>query len=188
MKKIATTILSGLVGVAFAAPAQATVLIGQEVTYCTHSAYLGVSPSLDPGQCNNSIVFTAGTATITNPGIEINLAGNRFIDLTDGLLTITYGITDSPSPDLFVLTGLSGIGGLSVISDDLGVQTIFSDTSIGLLISGSPLGPGTARYTVLSAVGNVPEPSTWAMMLIGFGGVGVALRRRRTSAGIAQLA
>jgi hypothetical protein len=27
--------------------------------------------------------------------------------------------------------------------------------------------------------GAVPEPSTWAMMLLGFGGMGVAMRRRR---------
>jgi len=30
-------------------------------------------------------------------------------------------------------------------------------------------------------VTNVPEPSTWAMMLIGFGATGVAMRRRRRS-------
>nr|MEA2798274.1 hypothetical protein [Phenylobacterium sp.] len=29
--------------------------------------------------------------------------------------------------------------------------------------------------------GGVPEPSTWALALIGFGGVGAALRRRRSS-------
>ena len=31
----------------------------------------------------------------------------------------------------------------------------------------------------------VPEPSSWALMLIGFGAVGVALRRRRRATGIA---
>jgi len=30
--------------------------------------------------------------------------------------------------------------------------------------------------------GGVPEPATWAMMLIGFAGLGSALRRRRTAA------
>jgi hypothetical protein len=35
--------------------------------------------------------------------------------------------------------------------------------------SGSPPKPGP-----------VPEPATWAMMLLGFGGIGVAMRRRRT--------
>lgn len=36
------------------------------------------------------------------------------------------------------------------------------------------------------AVNAVPEPSTWAMMLIGFGVVGSALRRRRVRVGLAQ--
>ena len=30
-----------------------------------------------------------------------------------------------------------------------------------------------------SAIGGVPEPSTWALMLIGFGGVGWLVSRRR---------
>ncbi|MFL6759246.1 XDD4 family exosortase-dependent surface protein [Sphingomonas sp.] len=33
----------------------------------------------------------------------------------------------------------------------------------------------------------VPEPATWAMMLLGFGGIGVSMRRRRKP-GLAQLA
>lgn len=35
--------------------------------------------------------------------------------------------------------------------------------------------------TVRSAVPGVPEPGTWAMMLLGFGALGVAMRRRNTS-------
>ena len=31
----------------------------------------------------------------------------------------------------------------------------------------------------VSSVGAVPEPATWAMMIVGFGLVGGALRRRR---------
>lgn len=34
----------------------------------------------------------------------------------------------------------------------------------------------------------VPEPGTWAMMLVGFGGMGVALRRRRRTHGQMQVA
>ena len=37
---------------------------------------------------------------------------------------------------------------------------------------------GTTTYD-FQALPAVPEPSTWAMMLVGFGGVGAAMRRRR---------
>jgi hypothetical protein len=36
--------------------------------------------------------------------------------------------------------------------------------------------------------GGVPEPGTWAMMLLGFGATGVAMRRRRQPHALAQLA
>lgn len=35
---------------------------------------------------------------------------------------------------------------------------------------------------------SVPEPATWAMMLLGFGATGFALRRRRQTAALAQIA
>lgn len=41
----------------------------------------------------------------------------------------------------------------------------------------------------VNAVAAVPEPGTWAMMLVGFGAVGASMRRRRTQlTAIAQLA
>ena len=34
-------------------------------------------------------------------------------------------------------------------------------------------------YPTGAPVGGVPEPATWAMMLLGFGGIGLAMRKRR---------
>jgi hypothetical protein len=31
------------------------------------------------------------------------------------------------------------------------------------------------------AVAGVPEPTTWAMLLLGFGAIGIGMRRRRSS-------
>ena len=45
------------------------------------------------------------------------------------------------------------------------------------LFYGSNAGPGTFTFTLTSA----PEPSTWTLMLIGFGALGRDLRRRRSA-------
>ena len=44
------------------------------------------------------------------------------------------------------------------------------------------------KLTSINVTAAVPEPSSWAMMLIGFGAMGVALRRRRNSVGALQAA
>lgn len=48
-----------------------------------------------------------------------------------------------------------------------------------------PGGTGTpvydAGFVTVPAPGAVPEPATWAMMISGFGGAGMMLRRRRSS-------
>jgi PEP-CTERM motif len=45
----------------------------------------------------------------------------------------------------------------------------------------SPFGGGAGYFIVRVAQGAVPEPASWAMMLVGFGVVGGALRSRRNS-------
>ena len=42
--------------------------------------------------------------------------------------------------------------------------------------------------TATDSIGAVPEPATWAMMLIGFGAMGVSLRRRRRTHNLLQAA
>jgi hypothetical protein len=53
---------------------------------------------------------------------------------------------------------------------------------LSFLASGTPA--GTPPFTLLDGVelfstGTVPEPATWGMFLIGFGAMGIAVRRRR---------
>lgn len=38
---------------------------------------------------------------------------------------------------------------------------------------------GLSNAYLFTSVPGVPEPATWAMMLLGFGGIGMAMRRRR---------
>ena len=46
----------------------------------------------------------------------------------------------------------------------------------------TPVGYGFANGAALSGAAAVPEPSSWAMMLIGFSALGVAMRSRRNQA------
>ena len=47
---------------------------------------------------------------------------------------------------------------------------------------------GSVPYGFDFELASVPEASTWAMMLAGFGLLGLAIRRRRSRACLAQLA
>jgi hypothetical protein len=40
--------------------------------------------------------------------------------------------------------------------------------------------PGNPDGTTPTSPGSVPEPASWMMMILGFGGIGVMIRRRRT--------
>lgn len=66
------------------------------------------------------------------------------------------------------------------------VSPFFGQSAFGLwtltITDNAVLDSGSLRAWTLSVVEGAPEPSTWAMMLLGFGFVGTALRRRRTSA------
>jgi hypothetical protein len=56
-----------------------------------------------------------------------------------------------------------------------------ADETLTFLSVGTPDGlPPIAALDNVSLTGGVPEPATWAMMLVGFGGLGALIRRRRS--------
>jgi hypothetical protein len=78
-------------------------------------------------------------------------------------------------------------GGPAPGTSGAGTFTLFFDTptnSISLSgiedrYQGITGQPGSAEGFITRVVPPVPEPATWAMMLLGFGGISVAMRRRR---------
>jgi hypothetical protein len=54
--------------------------------------------------------------------------------------------------------------------------------------TGGNAAPGNVLLGGLSLTTSVPEPGTWAMMLLGFGAVGAAMRRNRKKLTLTQLA
>ena len=91
-----------------------------------------------------------------------------------GLLGILLGSTDALG---FDISGSTGAGFFSVNDIFYSVNLATGgSTSIGRI--------GTQGITGIT-IAAVPEPGTWAMMLIGFGAIGMAVRRRRSVRGLA---
>src|SRR5207237_9847714 len=62
------------------------------------------------------------------------------------------------------------------------------NTSTNILTFTDGQGSSNAQIFAVDPTPGVPEPSTWAMMLLGFGAAGVAVRRSRKKALVTQFA
>ncbi len=123
--------------------------------------------------------------SLTNDG-HGNLLSQTQIDQIYGLAAYGYSLIKGGAPDL--QNKLSGIQG-AIWAIEYPTFTVTGSANIdGYLQSYKALAPslhGNA-YVLLSDDGKsqgfvigVPEPATWAMMIIGFGAVGMVMRSRR---------
>ncbi|WP_294046469.1 PEPxxWA-CTERM sorting domain-containing protein [Sphingomonas sp.] len=103
--------------------------------------------------------ITGATGTATYSGLTATIAG------VFGNFTLNAGNLVSMNGN-FMLDGYFGFG--SIQKGDL-----FNFIAVSEV--GGPLETLTITPQVDSAV---PEPATWAFLMLGFGGIGVALRRR----------
>ena len=146
------------------------------------------------------IVTCANAATSSTIGFhDATLAAPTFTDVINftndaaGLYSISLG-SSAPSVDILSAI-LTGPGGTSFSLDKVFDNGFTESFSFGpmllalgdyqLTLSGNNRGVGDLGGTV--TISAVPEPATWAFMLLGFGGMGVAMRRRRKQ-GLTQLA
>ncbi len=142
------------------------------------------STMVTSGPTTASNVTTIGftEANLSTPTFTENLV---FTNTLAGLYSLTL-TTSSPAIDFTsaILTGLGGPFNLVPISDD-GITEFWRLTAPAgldagqytLTINGSNSGAGSLGGSI--TIQAVPEPGTWAMLLIGFGAVGFAMRRRR---------
>lgn len=104
--------------------------------------------------------------------LENVLTGTN-LGLNTGTLVQDYGFDDRKFTQSFALS----LSQLQTLTAD-GKIDLFVDYAFGVsaTLPAAPSITATIDYVSTSAV---PEPSTWAMMMAGFGAVGFALRRKQ---------
>ena len=215
MRKLALGLL-GATALTFAASANAAITVattpgtdpysGPVPTYTfepgSQPAFVGggiVGPGTSPGLFaqpygSTGLYYSVGPST-TSPGtIDLTSFGNIFT------LSFIWGSVDTYNTLEFLaadgVTVLESFVGNDIFNPADGDQTDpNTNPLVTFTLDGSDA--GAFSYLRLSSTQNafeidnigvaVPEPSTWAMMLFGFGAVGFAMRRGRRPA-LTQLA
>lgn len=107
-------------------------------------------------------LFTSpGNASGSIPGETYGVRKGFFGQIQDGEV-----VWDSP---LEIDLGALGAFSVSLSGEDFGVNRLFGE------------GPEDvkATFSLIRPAGAIPEPTTWAMMILGIGAIGAAMRTRR---------
>jgi hypothetical protein len=170
---------------AFTFSAGASMTYYFELTQTAGSIYAGPVPVLmngtssltsqvlDPDDTTSSSVsMTVGT--VDNPSSLFSLPStndNPFFQSLDILPNVEYSVTMTADASAQVAASEDSNPSLAASASIDPTFTVSSDYADDFQLAfSSGIGNG---------VGAVPEPSSWAMMLIGFGGMGAAMRFRR---------
>jgi PEP-CTERM motif-containing protein len=123
---------------------------------------------------------------IINPDLDFTdfKFSTQLVD--DGTIEVFYllagGACDADNPACYTLSA----GSYSADNNNLN-KLLSGATFDGLrLVSSAPIAFFEVKQMTFNGVTGgppVPEPATWAMMLLGFGGIGMAMRRSRKSNG-----
>jgi hypothetical protein len=122
------------------------------------------------GNPSDTLLLTNLQFALTDQATFNNLGLNLF----GGTATsVTFNIIDNEG-QLFTFSNLA----LGTGENRFGFQGIQGETirNVSLTLNGG--GIADVRQIRLDAVSAIPEPTTWAMMLVGFGAVGYSMRKR----------
>jgi hypothetical protein len=182
--------------VALAGPAQAVIITGSfsaAVSDVTSSTF-GIGAGTTFTNQSGAVTSSTGEFSSISSGTAISLSSVTATIGTPVLFTSSFGsfignitqVATAAAPNarvgLDVLGSFTPTGGLAGFTGGLADLTL-SFTQTGMLNEGGeqPAVSGSFTFSSPSLVGGVPEASTWAMLIAGFGMTGAAMRRRQTA-------
>ena len=154
---------------------------GETLMFDSVSSNIGAGQAIYAG-------FTNVVGSVAQNGTRLVLT---FTDLAGNPLALTFdpALTATADPSFFgPLLNVTGdfrmTGGFEAYNGSTWVSAgTFYDTFVGKPEGAQGLrGSLGGGFYYTAATAAVPEPATWAMMLLGFGGIGIAIRRRRQQA------
>ena len=144
----------------------------------------GISGQVLINYFTGSGLFTADFSSAVN---DVSITGGDFGADTDHIFLAAYSGLGGTGTFLGSITsagccsGSPGSATVSLIAS--GIKSVQFYTG-----AGDPF-PGSAYFDNLKvgslSGGGVPEPASWAMMLLGFGGIGALIRNRRRAVALA---
>ena len=169
---ISGTGTGSLSGSAFADAAYSIMLTGDTANVAACGTFCQ-----DLGPLNQAVVTISGFAPVTlTLDTRLGVARNAnviFFGSDLGTDYLDFNITDAQETAFNFLAGYGPVTGTGVFALN---QFLNIGTSGGLLTLSQS---SNVQFSTAEGAGAVPEPSTWAMMLFGFGAIGAVVRRKK---------
>ena len=202
MKKLATLVAASTLAVAAAVPASAAIIVTASPgavqppeNVLADTSMTGTTVMGTTNQTNTLVSISSNealTSTTSNGQARFIAADGSALDVGNIFLT-SGGTFTSAEFNLFNASADTGSVAITVngVTQNFAVgngQNFFGFSATGgdtiSSISFNTNGSGVQdlrQVRVGGIAAAVPEPGTWALMLFGFGAVGVSMRRRRTT-------
>ena len=159
-----------------ASPVQAATLIGDTVTCDQVGSGSTYSCFTNSAIVSGGREFEVGAAPNPAIGLNFNGGGLRITNISGGALFLTQTIVSlADLSKAFTSANLLNSSILGFGSSDVTIQ----NGVLRLDFAGTIWARNSTANIALDSASAVPEPGTWAMMLLGLGAMGAAMRSRR---------